>query len=278
RGPVLDGRAGPHRARDLRRPDRARGRRDAERAAQAGAGGARDAAVDHPSREHAGRHARGRGGAAGLALVLFAPRHRRSLAGHGDRPGAGSAGAPQPLDAALGGPRRQRRSPMSLDPRVTAALPVDAGQSLADLDLFALGRQATAARDQRLGRRGSFVRARQLLADGTWRGPRDAAESYVDESDLEAAGGLDGARRTGVHALVAGRLSPAAHAAADAGLRVIVRVPFKLGEIDAAPFAIWGALPSTGGEPYGLDTLRLFALCRLSLPRVPHLLSDVGAL
>jgi hypothetical protein len=178
---------------------------------------------------------------------------------------------------------------MSLDPRVTAALPVDAGQSLADLDLFALGRQAAAARDQRLGRRGSFVRARQLAADGTWRGPRDAAESYVDETDLDAAGGLEGARRTGVNALVAARISPAAHAAADAGLRVIVRVPFKLGEsdaerlqrlaeIDAAPFAIWGALPSPGGEPYGLDTLRLFALCRLSLPRVAHLLSDVGAL
>lgn len=178
---------------------------------------------------------------------------------------------------------------MSLDPRVTAALPVDAGQSLADLDLFALGRLASAARDQRLGRRGSFVRARQLSADGTWRGPRDAAESYVDEGDLDAAGGLESVRRLGVHALVAARISPVARAAADAGMRVVVRVPFKLGEsdaarlerlaeIDAAPFAIWGALPSPGGEPYGLDTLRLFALCRLSLPRVPHLLTDVGAL
>lgn len=178
---------------------------------------------------------------------------------------------------------------MSLDPRVTASLPVEAGQSLADLDLFALGRRASAARDQTLGRRGSFVRARQLLADGSWRGPRDAAESTVDEADLDALGGLEAARRAGVNALIAPRVSPAARAAADAGLRVVVRVPFKLdepdaarlerlAEIDAAPLAIWGVLPSPGGEPYGLDTLRLFALCRLSLPRVPHLLADVGAL
>jgi hypothetical protein len=178
---------------------------------------------------------------------------------------------------------------MSLDPRVTAALPVEAGQSLADLDLFALGRLASAARDQRLGRRGSFVRARQLLPDGSWRGPRDAAESYVEEGDLDAAGGLEGARRAGVQMLIAARISPVARAAAEAGLRVVVRVPFKLdesdaarlerlAEIDGAPFEVWGALPSPGGEPYGLDTLRLFALCRLSLPRVPHLLSDVGAL
>lgn len=178
---------------------------------------------------------------------------------------------------------------MSLDPRLAADLPEDPGQSLAALDLFALGRRASAARDERLGRRGSFVRARQLMTDGNWRGPRDAAESYVDETDLDALGGLEAARTAGVHMLVAARLSPVARAAADGGLRVVVRVPFKLGEsdgarlerlteIDAAPFAIWGVLPAPGGEPYGLDTLRLFALCRLSLPRVPHVLADVGAL
>ena len=43
--PLLDRRPGPHRPRHLRRSDRARRRRDAEGAAQAGAGGARDAAV-----------------------------------------------------------------------------------------------------------------------------------------------------------------------------------------------------------------------------------------
>ncbi len=178
---------------------------------------------------------------------------------------------------------------MSLDPRLAGDLPVEPGQPLADLDLFALGRRAAAARDERLGRRGSFVRARQLLPDGSWRGPRDAAESYVDENDLDGIGGLDAARAAGVNQLLAARLSPVARNAAEAGLRVIIRLPFKLGEsdgerlerlaeIDAAPFAVWGVLPAPGGEPYGLDTVRLFALCRLSLPRVPHLLADVGAL
>jgi hypothetical protein len=179
---------------------------------------------------------------------------------------------------------------MSLEPGAfPAEAPVPAGESLAQVDLFALGRRASAARDQRLGQRGSFVRARQLLAGGTWRGPRDAAESYADEADLETIGGLDAARAAGIHLLIANRVSPVARAAADAGLRVVVRVPFRAGEadperlerlaaIDAAPFAVWGVLPAPVGEPYGLDTLKLFALCRLSLPRVPHLLSDAGAL
>src|SRR5206468_560102 len=96
------------------------------------------------------------------------------------------------------------------------------------------GRRASAARDERLGRRGSFVRTRQLLAGGAWRGPRDAAESTVDEADLDALGGLDAARKAGAGVLIAARLSPAARAAADAGLRVVMRVPFKLGEADAA--------------------------------------------
>ncbi len=179
---------------------------------------------------------------------------------------------------------------MSLDPHGFAAeAPAAPGESLAQIDLFTLGRRACAARDERLGHRGSFVRARQLLGGGAWRGPRDAAESYADESDLDAIAGLDAARAAGIHTLIAGGVSPVARAAADAGLRVIVRVPFRAGESDAqrlerlaeiagAPFAAWGALPSPAGEPYGLDTLKLFALCRLSLPRVPHLLADVGAL
>ena len=183
---------------------------------------------------------------------------------------------------------------MSLDPHGFAAEPPAAtGESLAQIDLFALGRRACAARDERLGHRGSFVRARQLLAlsngEPSWRGPRDAADSYAEESDLGAPSDLDAARAAGVQTLIAARVSPLARAAADAGLRVIVRVPFvageadaqrveRLAELDGAPFAVWGALPSPAGEPYGLDTLKLFALCRLSLPRVPHLLADVAAL
>ena len=184
---------------------------------------------------------------------------------------------------------------MSVDAR---SLPMpepasEAPASLATLDLFALGRQASAARDARLGRRGTFVRARQLLATGGWRGPRDAAESIIDEADLSTIlstiGGLPAVRAAGVELLVAGADSPQARAAAEAGLRVLLRVPYRLGEddgerldrlaaIEQAAFDVWGVMPSPVGESYGLDTLRFFALCRLALPRVPHLLADVGAL
>ena len=177
---------------------------------------------------------------------------------------------------------------MSVEAR-SLPLPEPAPESLAMLDLFALGRQASAARDGQLGRRGTFVRARQLLASGGWRGPRDAAESTVDEADLAAVGGLPALRAAGIDLLVAPADSPHARAAAEAGLRVLLRVPYRVGEddrervhrlaaIDQASFGVWGVMPAPSGEPYGLDTLRFFALCRLALPRVAHLLADVGAL
>ena len=70
---------------------------------------------------------------------------------------------------------------------------------------------------------------------------------------------------------------------------VIVPFPFQLGETDAerlarlaaiaaAQPAPWGIMPAPVGEPFGLDTLRCFALCRLALPHVPHLLADVNTL
>jgi hypothetical protein len=159
-------------------------------------------------------------------------------------------------------------------------------ETLPTLDLFALARLATAARDALTGRSGSFARARQLLADGSWRGPRDAADSHIDEADVAAVGGLAAARAAGADLLIAAS-SDVAPAAADAGLRVLVRVPFSTGESDgerlirlqalaAAP--LWGLLPTPAGEPYGLDTLRCFALCRLALPAVPHLVADVATL
>lgn len=69
----------------------------------------------------------------------------------------------------------------------------------------------------------------------------------------------------------------------------IVLFPFKYGESDAerierlaalagAAPAPWGIMPAPVGEPFGLDTLRCFALCRLALPQVPHLLADVTTL
>jgi len=170
-------------------------------------------------------------------------------------------------------------------PELTSA----SAESLATLDLFALGRQASAARDGQLGRRGTFIRARQLLASGGWRGPRDAAESTVEEADLAAVGGLPALRAAGIDLLVAPADSSHARAAAGAGLRILLRVPYRLGEddgerlerlaaIDRAAHDVWGVMPAPVGEPYGLDTLRFFALCRLALPRVLHVLADVGAL
>ena len=68
----------------------------------------------------------------------------------------------------------------------------------------------------------------------------------------------------------------------------IVRFPFKLGESDterldrlaeiAAATPPFGIMPAPVGEPFGLDTVRCFALCRLALPRVAHVLTDVTTL
>ncbi len=177
---------------------------------------------------------------------------------------------------------------MSVEAR-SLPLPEPAPESLATLDLFALGRQASAARDGQLGRRGTFIRARQFLASGGWRGPRDAAESTVEEADLAAVGGLPALRAAGIDLLVAPADSSQARPASQAALRILLRVPYRLGEddrerldrlaaIDQATYDVWGVMPAPVGEPYGLDTLRFFALCRLALPRVAHLLADVGAL
>lgn len=161
--------------------------------------------------------------------------------------------------------------------------------SLAALDLFALGRRAAALRDARSARRGAFVRRRQLVAPGEWRGPRDAAEAFADEADLPGLGGLAGAGRASLGLIVGGRNAELARAAAAAGLRVLWRLPFsngepdgerldRLGALEPLSASLWGLLPTPVGEPYGLDALRMFALARLALPDVPHLAADVAAL
>jgi hypothetical protein len=169
-----------------------------------------------------------------------------------------------------------------------------AGGSLADEDLHGLARRATAARRAAVGDRASFVRARQLLATGAWRGPRDAAEAFVEEDDLAALGGWDAARAQGVNLLVGGR-DPQQHAAAIAGgARSIWRLYFRSGEnrdarvarIEAlrarvaGGLAHWGVLPTPedGSEPEGLDTLHLTASCRLALPAIAHVIADVPGL
>jgi hypothetical protein len=117
------------------------------------------------------------------------------------------------------------------DARPTVAPP----DGLAALDLFALGRQAAAARDALWNGRGFFQRNRQPDADAIVAFP-----FRLGESDAE-------------------RLA-------------------RLADIAAAPTTPGGIMPAPAGEPFGLDTLRVFALCRLALPRVPHVLADVTTL
>lgn len=117
------------------------------------------------------------------------------------------------------------------DARPTPAPP----EALAALDLFALGRQATAARDARWSGRGFFVRARQLEAERIlpflFRHGESDAERLTRLAEIASSGSLPG-----------------------------------------------GIIPTPVGEPFGLDTLRCFALCRLALPHVAHVLADVSTL
>ncbi|HVZ72019.1 MAG TPA: hypothetical protein VHJ20_06550 [Polyangia bacterium] len=155
-------------------------------------------------------------------------------------------------------------------------------------DLFSLARRANAARDAALGRRGTFTRSRRLLATGAWRGPRDAVLSYVETADLAALGGWAAAREAGATALVGADVAALREAGA-VGARLIAHLPFRSGESEtdrlarlralaAARLPLWGVIPTPEGEPYGLDTLRFTALCRLELPGVAHVIADVEAL
>jgi len=165
--------------------------------------------------------------------------------------------------------------------------------SYAELDLFTLGRRACDARNALTSGRGMFVRTRQLLANGTWRGPKDAADSYVEESDLPALGGWNEARNLGARTLVGGS-SLALHAqvsaeggrslwrvhftAERAALRVLAATLAPLAEAIRRGFTPLGLLPTPEGEPLGLPSLRLFAELRLAFPAVPHLFADVALL
>jgi hypothetical protein len=158
-------------------------------------------------------------------------------------------------------------------------------------DLFTLGRRAAAARATALGHRGTFARTRRLLPTGAWRGPRDATVSYVETADLAALGGWTAARAAGATALI-GADAPLLRLAAGDGVPVLARLPFRSGEAEAerlgrlaaivadaaAGLPLWGVVPTPEGEPYGLDTLRFVALCRLHLPGVAHIVAEVETL
>jgi hypothetical protein len=157
-------------------------------------------------------------------------------------------------------------------------------------DLFTLARRAVAAARTRTNGRGVFARSRQLLPTHAWKGPRDAAESYVEEADLAEVGGLVEARTAGARTVLATTAACARQAAA-AGCRVIMRLPYRAGEPESARtprlrevqnllaegIAIDGVLPTPEGEPMGLDTLRFYAICRLELG-VVHVLADFDRL
>jgi hypothetical protein len=171
-----------------------------------------------------------------------------------------------------------------LDP--TDATPAPATAATPVEDLFSLGRRANALRDAALGRRGTFARARRLLATSAWRGPRDASVSYVEAADLAALGGWAAARDAGATTLVGADLATLKHAA---GARLVARVPFRGGESEqtrlarlralvGADLSLWGVIPTPEGEPYGLDTVRFTAVCRLELPAATHVVAEVETL
>ena len=176
-------------------------------------------------------------------------------------------------------PRAEHVSPT--EPELAAI--IDASPT----DLFALGRLATAASRAAHGGRAVFSRSRQLLGTGAWKGPRDAAESFVEEEDLLALGGLSAAIEAGVRTVVA-TTAATARQAAEASLRVFWRLPYRAGEpaelraerlstvksLLRGDVVLAGVVPTPEGEPMGLDSLAVFAEVRLGLPSVPHVVAD----
>jgi hypothetical protein len=156
----------------------------------------------------------------------------------------------------------------------------------AEVDLFACGRQAAAAARAAHEGQAVFARSKQLLGTGAWKGPRDAAESFVEEEDLAALGGLGAALEAGVRTLLATSAASARDGAA-AGLRVLWRLPYRAGEPEESRrqkleavagllrsgVAIDAVVPTPEGEPMGLDSLALVARVRLQLP-VKHVVAD----
>ncbi len=174
-------------------------------------------------------------------------------------------------------------------PRVDAVV---CAQAAGPDDLFALGRAAQAAARTRSGGRVVFARSRQLLATGAWRGPRDAADAVVEETDLAALGGWHAAHEAGARTIVLSSAdsSGVATTAAVDGVRLLLRVSYRGGEdralrtrrvgdiVTRARSQIAAVVPTPEGEPMGLDSLLLFATLRLALPTTVGIVADVARL
>ena len=156
----------------------------------------------------------------------------------------------------------------------------------ATLDLFALGRSALMQVQHHHGGRGVFARSRQLLNTGAWKGPRDAADSYVEDEDLAAVGGIIAARDAGVRTLILSfeklDLAPTGQ-----DFRLLCRFPYRHdddakkrdAQIHSLAVRLEGGLaldaviPTPLGETQGIDTLTLFARLRTEL-RIAHVIAD----
>jgi hypothetical protein len=157
-----------------------------------------------------------------------------------------------------------------------------------NLDLFDMGRDALAAARAASAGKAFLVSARRLQPDGSWLGPPEAALAMVEEDALAKLGGLSGAHKLGVNAVLCNVSSPLVGDVVGLGMRSLVRLPFaasesadvrrtrldQLGELVRRVPGVDGVLPVPVGEAQGLDTLQFFAACRMACPTM-HLLVDL---
>jgi hypothetical protein len=160
----------------------------------------------------------------------------------------------------------------------------------ASADLFALGRAASEQARRTHDGRGWIACWRRLRPDGTWQGMASAACAWVEERDLEAVGGMAGARSLGANALV-GTSLPLLARAQSQGMRGILRWPAldespeeqlrrlkQLNEQMRAGLPVDGVAPEPGEDTLGIATLILVAHCRLFLSPGMHVMVDLERL
>jgi hypothetical protein len=161
----------------------------------------------------------------------------------------------------------------------------------ASADLLDLGRAASEQAGRAQGGRGFFACWRRLQPDGTWRGEASAACAWVEETDLQAVGGIAGARGLGANVLL-GISLPVLAQAQSQGMRGILRVPVfadespeeqlrrlkQLHEQMTVGLPVDGVAPTPDESTLGIATLTLVARCRLFLPQVAHVMVDLERL